>query len=158
MLIFKKKVPEKPKPFYLRQPVATVAVILTMIGMFVLGPVGVIYKGMTEELQQKVDNQTLQLMLKNQQTLIEQNKEEAERKREEDTKKFEELQKTQQETLRVIQDLQIRQAAPLQPSPTTNTPQPAVTKEVFEYYMSLPPEQQKAFKNLHPSYQVLPDP
>lgn len=157
MLIFKRKEPEKPKPFYVRQPIATVAVILTIIGMFVLGPVGIIYNGMTEELKHKVDNQTLQLMLKNQQTLIEQNKAEAERKREEDAKKFEELQRTQQRTLETIQNLQMQRPAQTQQSPVS-TSQPVVTKEVFEYYLTLTPDQKRAFKKLSPAFQVLPDP
>jgi len=55
--------PEPPKPIYKRQPIATAAVIITLIGMFVLGPVGVIYNGMSEELKKKVDNKTLQLMI-----------------------------------------------------------------------------------------------
>ena len=52
-----------PQPFYKKQPIATAAVIITLIGMFVLGPVGVIYNGMSAELKKKVDNKTLQLMI-----------------------------------------------------------------------------------------------
>ena len=64
MWIFKNKtLPPPPKPFYIKQPIATVAVILTMIGMFVLGPIGYLWNGMAEELKKKVDNQTLQLMI-----------------------------------------------------------------------------------------------
>ena len=55
--------PEPPPPIYKRQPLATAAVILTLVGMFVLGPVGVIYNSMSEELKKKVDNKTLQLMI-----------------------------------------------------------------------------------------------
>ena len=53
----------EPPPIYKRQPIASAAVIITLIGMFVLGPVGVIYNGMSEELKKKVDNKTLQLMI-----------------------------------------------------------------------------------------------
>ena len=55
--------PEPEPPIYKRQPIATAAIILTLIGMFVLGPVGIIYKSMSEELKKKVDNETLQLMI-----------------------------------------------------------------------------------------------
>lgn len=50
--------PPPPRKWY-QQP----AIILTIVAMFVLGPVGVIYNGMTEELKKKVDNTTLQLMI-----------------------------------------------------------------------------------------------
>ena len=43
--------PPPPKKFY-QQP----ALILTLVAMFVLGPVGVIYNTMSEELKKKVDN------------------------------------------------------------------------------------------------------
>lgn len=154
MWIFKKPLPP-PEPIYKRQPLATLAVILTLVSIFVLGPVGIIFNGMSDELKQKVDNQTLQLMLQNQQILIEQNKKEAEKKREDDTKKFEELQRTQRQTLQTIQNLQNQiQAAPVQ----KQVPQVTITKEIFEYYISLPPDKKIEFKKLHPSYQVLPDP
>lgn len=62
--IFKKK--EPPLPIYKRQPIATAAVILTVIGMFVLGPVGIIYKGIAEELKQKANNETVILYMQQQ--------------------------------------------------------------------------------------------
>jgi len=51
--------PEPPPKKWYAQP----ALILTIVAMFVLGPVGVIYNGMSEELKKKVDNSTLQLMI-----------------------------------------------------------------------------------------------
>ncbi len=56
-----------PPPIYKRKPIATAAVILTMVGMFVLGPVGAIYNGMSEELKKKADYETVILILKQQQ-------------------------------------------------------------------------------------------
>jgi hypothetical protein len=61
---FRKK--PTPLPIYKRQPIATAAVILTLIGMFILGPIGVIYKGMAEELKQKANNETVILYMQQQ--------------------------------------------------------------------------------------------
>jgi len=55
--------PPPPKPFYKKQPIATATFVFMMVCTLVLGPVGVIYKGMSEELKQKVDNKTLMLMI-----------------------------------------------------------------------------------------------
>ncbi len=66
---FKKQQP-LPPPIYKRRPIATVAIILSMIGMFVLGPIGYLWNGMAEELKfvkgkveiiqkEKVDNENL---------------------------------------------------------------------------------------------------
>ena len=62
--IFKKK--EPPLPIYKKRPIATAALILTVIGMFVLGPIGAIYKGMTEELKKKANNETVILYMQQQ--------------------------------------------------------------------------------------------
>lgn len=64
----------KKPPIYKRQPIATAAVILTLVGMFVLGPVGYLWNGMAEELKsvrtkvevvqkEKVDNENLKATL-----------------------------------------------------------------------------------------------
>jgi len=70
MSIFDRLKPPPPPPIYKRQPIATIAVILTIVGMFVLGPVGYLWNGMAEELKvvksevknlekEKVDNENL---------------------------------------------------------------------------------------------------
>ncbi len=61
--LFSRREPPPPQPFYKKKPIASIAVILTIVGMFILGPLGVIYNSMSEELKQKVDNTTLQLMI-----------------------------------------------------------------------------------------------
>ena len=53
--MFWRKPPPPPKPFYREKPVATAAVILTMVAMFVLGPVGAIYKGKTETIMSLIN-------------------------------------------------------------------------------------------------------
>jgi hypothetical protein len=55
-----------PPPIYQRKPIATIAVVLTMVAMFVLGPVGVIYDTMSEDLKQKANNETVLLYMKQQ--------------------------------------------------------------------------------------------
>lgn len=56
-MFFRKPPPPPPPPFY-KKP-AVVSIILTAVIIFVLGPVGVIYKGMTEELKKKADYETV---------------------------------------------------------------------------------------------------
>jgi hypothetical protein len=55
-----------PEPIYKRKPIATAAVILTVIGMFILGPIGAIYTGLSEELKEKANNETVLLYMKQQ--------------------------------------------------------------------------------------------
>lgn len=102
--------------------------------------------------ERKVDNQTLQLMIKNQAILIQQQKEEAEHKRQEDSKKFEQLQQTQSETLKQLQMIQIQRAyTPIEPeivskgSSSISTKE-ALTPEEFDKYINLKPEVQVKYK------------
>jgi hypothetical protein len=78
--------PPPPEPFYKKAPIATAAVILTMIGMFVLGPIGYIWNGMTEELKKKVDNTTLQMMIQKDREAIARQTEELKEKDQKDAK------------------------------------------------------------------------
>lgn len=113
--------------------------------------------------EKKVDNNTLQLMLKNQEILIKQQKEEADRQREEDAKKFEAIQETQSKTLERIETIQKEKSAPrpVVMSPPANlsiggkADAPAaksqsraarLTPEEFEKYMSLKPEVRAKYK------------
>ena len=77
--------PPPPPPFYKARPVATAAVVLTIIGMFVLGPIGAIYKGMTEELKTKANNETLLLYMQQQKEDSDRQWKEIERNREQKT-------------------------------------------------------------------------
>ena len=47
----------------MRQPLATAALVFTIVGTLILGPVGYLWNGMAEDLKKKVDNTTLQLMI-----------------------------------------------------------------------------------------------
>jgi len=117
--------PPPPPPIYKRQPLATLAVILTIIATFVLGPIGVIYNSMSEELKGKADNETVIL-------LIEQIKEN-------DKRQWEEIQRNRdrkQITSSII-------------SKSINRPASAkktVPPEMFKTYLSLEPELRTKYK------------
>ena len=164
-MFFKKKI-IKPPPkevFYRKNPIATIAVILTMIGMFVLGPIGAIYNGMTEELKQKVDNKTLQLM-------IEKDRAEIKRQQKENEKQGQaivENQKAIQELL-IYQKVRIPNSstAPSKPSIQSRTAyvvqdgtdgeKVMISKEVIEFYLQLDEKQREQFIKLNPRYSFLP--
>ena len=125
--IFKK--PEPP-PIYKRQPIATAAVILTVIGMFVLGPIGAVYQGMTEELKGKADNKTVIL-------LIEQIKEN-------DQRQWKEIEKNrEQQPLSAPKNLSINTEV----SKEVSKVKVVLTPSEFETYMALKPEIRKKYKS-----------
>ena len=165
-----KKEPPPPLPFYKRQPIATWAVVLTMVSMFVLGPIGYIFNGFTEELKdvkekvaavekEKVDNENLK------ETLTELKEQRAETK---------EVLEQQNESIRTnqmaIQEILIRQEmitppsglSILAPKPAskeapanTNTVMPktvtikekkTLPPEYFERYLDMTPERQERYK------------
>lgn len=100
----------------------------------------------------KVDNTTLQLMIKNQAILIQQQKEEAARQREEDSKKFEKIQQTQTEALKQIQTIQMQRVyTPIEPQVVTKGSSSISTKEVltpeeFDRYINMKPDVQVKYK------------
>lgn len=122
-MLFRKPAPLKP--FYKRQPVATVAVILTMVAMFVLAPVGVIYDGLTEELKGKADNATVIL-------LIQQIKENDNRQ----WKEIENNRKQHQVALQAPKNLQMK----------TVRVKVILTPDEFEKYMNMTSESRVAYK------------
>ena len=67
MFWFRKEPPPPPPlPIYKKRPIATAAVLLTIISTFILGPVGVIFNGLTEDLKLKANNETLLMYMKQQ--------------------------------------------------------------------------------------------
>jgi len=58
MSIFNRwRTPPPPPPIYRRQPLATAALVFTIVGTLILGPVGYLWNGMAEELKSvKVEN------------------------------------------------------------------------------------------------------
>ena len=128
MWFFKKK-PPPPPPIYKRRPIATIAVLLTMVSMFVLGPIGIIFNGLTENLKKKANNETLLLYM-------EQQKETNDRQ----WKAIEQqIQVPQQKTMSGF----IVAKPPLSP-------------EEFQQYMKMSPTDKTAFRKLHPAYESLP--
>ena len=123
MWIFKKK--EPPLPIYKRKPIAPAAVVLTIIGMFVLGPIGVIYETMSEELKGKANNETVIL-------LIEQIKENDERQ-------WKEIERNREQSTSTIR-------APANLSIDTGKSRVVLTAEEFEKYISLKPEIRQKYK------------
>ena len=118
--IFQK--PPPPKPIYKKQPIACTAVLLTVIGMFVLGPVGLLWNGMAEELEKKANNETVILYMKQQ--------------KETDDRQWEALE----------QQIQIPKSMILSPPNSLSIEKPVLTVEQFEKYMSMLPEIRDKYK------------
>jgi hypothetical protein len=124
--IFRNPPPPPSKKWY-QQP----AIILSIAAMFILGPVGVIYNGMSEELKQKANNETLLLFMKQ----TEQKQVEV---REQDTKQWE-----------IIQQLLIdRQQANVQ-TPIQTQKRSLSPKEFMEY-KQLSPENKEEYRQATP--------
>lgn len=119
MWIFKK--PEPPPPIYKRQPIATAAVILTIIGMFVLGPIGALWNGMAEELKKKADNETVIMLMKQQ--------------KENDDRQWQEL-----------RDLRNRSQSQTESQTIIKSEKKALTPEQFATYMNMKPEVKIKYK------------
>ena len=154
MWIFKKQPPpKKTVPGWVQLAIPIVFAIFMAMG-------GFIGSGFSEDIKElkgsvkevdekKVDNETLQLMIKNQSILIQQQKEEAERKREEDAKKFERLQQTQAETLKQLQMIQIQKVyTPTEPKIVSSgsSSKSSLTPEEFDKYINMKPEVQIKYK------------
>jgi len=132
--IFHKEPPPPPPPIYKRQPIASAAVVLTFIGMFVLGPIGAIYKGMTEELKGKADNKTVIL-------LIEQIKEN-------DKRQWEEIQKNREQSIQAPKNMSV-ETNEVQNKSNMNVrveKKVTLTPQEFEKYMSLAPDVRVKYK------------
>jgi hypothetical protein len=110
--------PPPPKKWY-NQP----ALILSIVTVFILSPVGVIYKGITEELKKKADYDTVILILKQQKENDDRQWKEIERNRE-----------PQQKVSRIVS------------APTEIKLKVVLTPEEFEKYISLPPEVRAGYK------------
>lgn len=112
-----------PEPIYKRQPIATTAVVLTIIGMFVLGPVGFLWNGMAEELKKKADNQTVIMLMQQQ--------------KENDDRQWQEIRENRNQKL--TQEVMVEKKIKIN--------KPTLTPEQFEKYISMSPEVQSKYKN-----------
>jgi hypothetical protein len=123
MWIFKKK--ELPLPIYKRKPIATAAIILTVVGMFILGPIGVIYQGMTEELKKKANNETVILYMQQQ--------------KEKDDQQWKAIERI----IEAPRNLTIKNEAS---KDNVEVQKQVLTPEQFEKYLSLKPEVRVEYK------------
>jgi len=149
MFEFLKKPPPPPPPIYKRQPIATAAVILTMVGMFVLGPVGVIYNSMSEELKRKVDNKTLQLMIEKDREALKRQEEALQKKQEKDEKQDAAIVENQKTLLMLRQQTVIvppKNAEVKTESTITRVEKKPLPPDIFEKYINLKPEVQAKYK------------
>ena len=136
--MFWRKPPPPPLPIYKQRPIATIAVILTMIAMFVLAPVGVIYDGMTEELKGKADNATVILLIK--------------QIKENDDRQWKEIENNrkhpEQTTISAPKNLQMMKAIKLKVK--------KLTPAEYVSFINMSPEQQKAYKKYRTDITVWP--
>jgi len=141
-MFWRREPPPPPKKFY-QQP----ALILTLVAMFVLGPVGVIYNSMSEELKQKVDNKTLQLMITKDREALKRQADELKEKGQKDEKQdaaIIENQKTlimirqQQTTIKSPESVKVMTKAKVMKKP--------LPPDFFEKFIKLDPEVQARYK------------
>ncbi len=148
-MFFRRPLPPIPPqvPFY-KKP-AVVSIILTVVIVFVLGPVGVIYTGMSEELKKKVDNSTLQLMIQKDREAIKRTEEGAVKR----DKAVEENRNAIIENQKVLIMIQQRPSVALTgPRATIKPKEPpqraklVLTPEQFERYLKMGPDVQVKYK------------
>jgi len=127
--------PPPPIPFY-RKP-AVVSIILTVIIVFVLGPVGFIFNGMTEELEKKADNETVILLIK--------------QIKENDDRQWKEIeQNRQQQAPAPPRNVQITGSAAVMNPVQTHEGVKALSFKDFKEYRNAIKEDQEAFRETRP--------
>ena len=133
-MFFRKPPPPPPPPFY-KKP-AVVSIILTVVIIFVLGPVGVIYNGMTEELKTKADNTTVILLIK--------------QIKENDARQWKEIERNREQTQRAPappKNVQITgPRATIQKKEAPQAVKLVLTPEQFEKYLKMGPTVQAKYK------------
>ena len=146
MWIFKKQQPLPPPPIYKRKPIATVAIILTIVATFVLGPIGVIYNSMSEELKnvrgkvevvekEKVDNTILK-------EALDDLKEERRDRNKKAEKRDDAIQQNQQAIQKILirQELSVPKSLKIMGSKSKSVQKLALTPEQFEKYILMSPK------------------
>jgi hypothetical protein len=154
-MFWKKNEPPPKKPWF-----KNVSIITPIIAAVIFSLVGVVYKGIAEELNKKVDNQTLQLM-------IEKDRDELKTLKQFNSKQQEAIEQNQEAIRDLLTDKKVKEALKEAGSDSKKImdsikapPEKEVyiTKEVFDFYIQLPPEQKENFRKLHPEYKALPPP
>jgi predicted PurR-regulated permease PerM len=150
---FKKEPPPK-KPWF-----KNASIITPVIAAIIFSLVGVVYNSLAEELKQKVDNKTLQLMIEKDRDQLNQLKELNERQEKA-------IEQNQEAIRKLLTDKQVQEALKEMGKDDANKvvkdvinpskEEVYITKEIFEFYMGLPDDQKRTFRNLHPEYKALP--
>jgi phosphoribosylanthranilate isomerase len=150
-----KKTPPPPKKGV---PTWVIQLITPLVFALFMGLVTFIGSGFSEDIKdlktqvetvdkEKVDNQTLQLMIKNQELLIKHQQQEAEMQREQDAEKFEQIQRTQTKTLERIEAIQApSKVRVMEAVPMSAPKKEPLSPEEFEKYMSMEPDIQIKYK------------
>lgn len=154
-MFWKKKEPPPKKIWYKNG-----SIITPIIAAVIFSLIGVVYNSIAEELKQKVDNRTLQLM-------IEKDRDELKALKSFNDRQQKAIEQNQEAIRDLLTDKQVQEALKgmgkdagpvIRDMKTPPDKEVYITKETFEFYMQLPPEQKKAFRNLHPEYKALPPP
>ena len=140
-MFWRKPEPPPPKKWY-QQP----AVILTIVAMFVLGPVGVIYNGMTEELKKKVDNSTLQLMIEKDREALKRQDEALKEKGKKDEKQDAAIIENQKTLIMLREKAIIAKPSNMKIVTKTKVEKKALPPDFFEKFIKLEPEIQAKYK------------
>ena len=133
--------PPPPKKFY-QQP----ALILTLVAMFVLGPVGVIYNSMSEELKRKVDNKTLQLMIEKDREALQRQDAELKEKGKKDEKQDAAIIENQKTLIMIRQRTAISKPSNMKIVTKTKVVKKPLPPDFFEKFIKLEPEIQAKYK------------
>lgn len=133
--MFWRKPPPPPENPWFMKP-GWVTVMITLVVIFVLGPVGAIYQGMTAELKKKADYETVILILKQQ--------------KEKDDRQWQEIQnnRKQETTITAPKNLQMMEVIKLKVK--------KLSPAEYTHFIKMTPEQQAAYKNYRPDITVWP--
>ena len=134
-----KKDPPPPEPSLKSKVPGWIVFSTPIIFAIIIGLISVVYNSIAQEIKQKVDNQTLQLMIEKQDIRIQQQQDNMARQ-----------QQILDETLQEIKTLRIEQQR-------KDTSTQKGDAGILQLYMELDSEQRKIFKQLYPSYSYLPE-
>lgn len=147
---------QPPPPIYKRKPLATATLVFAIVATLVLGPVGYLWDGMTEELKKKADYNTVVILMKARDEKAA--KEEEIRKERESRQK----EKDDRQWKAIEQMIQAPKTFKIKEEPVAKakvvTEKKYITKETLNFYEKLSDKDKIEFRKLHPAYQALPPP
>jgi len=151
-----RKDPPPPPPPKSKIP-GWVGIAVPVIFVMLFGLTGIVYNGLAEEVDKKADKATIKQMLINQEQLIKMNQQGLNIQQ----KNIEKTQDSLDDTLKIIQQVQMQQAVMVEkissPKGVDNlVEKPPLTPTEFQQYMKMLTKEKEAFRKLHPSYESLP--